>query len=147
MKAYAERTRPALSRVDIAIALPCYGLTTSVHETLGTPPHRERRHALTRDAVAIARQRGDSVGLAQVLSLRALSIEDPFMLAERRELTAELAALAEELASSELAWHAANSRAGLPRSIGNRTRPPPADVTESVSPQVSLEALRPAENA
>ena len=39
--------------------------------------HRERRHALSREAVAIARRVGDRIGLAQVLILRILSVNDP----------------------------------------------------------------------
>jgi predicted ATPase len=75
-------------------------------------PQRERRHALSHEAVEIARRLGDRSGLAQVLPLRLLAISDPFTLAERLALTAELAALADELGSSELAWNAAFHRAG-----------------------------------
>ncbi len=73
---------------------------------------RERRHALSREAVAIARRLGDPLGLGQVLTLRLHAINDPFTLAERLDLTAELAALAARVGSSELAWHAAWHRAG-----------------------------------
>src|SRR6185295_10051062 len=73
---------------------------------------RERRHALSREAVDIARRLGDRSGLAQVLPLRLIAISDPFTLAERLALTAELAALAEELGSSELAWNASWHRGG-----------------------------------
>jgi hypothetical protein len=73
-------------------------------------PHRERRDALSREAVAIARRLGDRTGLAQVLILRLMAMNDPFTLAERLALTAELAALAGEVGSSELAWHAAFHR-------------------------------------
>src|SRR6185369_11969326 len=75
-------------------------------------PHRERRHALSREAVDIARRLGDRSGLAQVLALRLFAINDPFTLAERLALTAELTALAEELGSGELAWSTAAHRAG-----------------------------------
>jgi class 3 adenylate cyclase/tetratricopeptide (TPR) repeat protein len=75
-------------------------------------PHRERRDALSREAVAIARRLGDQTGLAQVLGLRFLAMNDPFTLAERLELAAELAALAGELASTELGWWAAHQRTG-----------------------------------
>ncbi|MBI1818024.1 MAG: AAA family ATPase [Deltaproteobacteria bacterium] len=73
---------------------------------------RERRHALSREAVAIARRLGDLPGLGQVLSLRLHAIYDPFTLAERLDLTAELAALAARVGSSELAWQAAYHRGG-----------------------------------
>ena len=75
-------------------------------------PHRERRDALTCEAVAIARRLGDRTGLAQVLILRLLAMNDPFTLAERLALTGELTALAAEVGSSELAWHAAFHRTG-----------------------------------
>jgi class 3 adenylate cyclase len=81
-------------------------------ELIYAPQPRERRDALTREAVAIARQLGDRTGLAQVLILRLGAMNDPFSLAERLELTAELATVAEELGSSELAWHAAFHRTG-----------------------------------
>jgi tetratricopeptide (TPR) repeat protein len=73
-------------------------------------PHRERRDTLTGEAVTIARRLGDRTGLAQVLILRLLAMNDPFTLAERLALTAELAALADDLGSSEFAWHAAFHR-------------------------------------
>ena len=44
---------------------------------------RDRRDALTHDAVAIARRLGDRSGLAQVLILRLVAMNDPFTLAER----------------------------------------------------------------
>jgi tetratricopeptide (TPR) repeat protein len=75
-------------------------------------PHRERRHALSREAVDIARRLGDRSGLAQVMTLQLLATNDPFTLAERLALTAELAALADELGSSELACNAALHRGG-----------------------------------
>jgi class 3 adenylate cyclase len=71
---------------------------------------RERREALSREAVEIARRLGDRAGLAHVLILRLLAIHDPFTLAERLGLIAELAALASELGSSEFGWHAALHR-------------------------------------
>ncbi len=75
-------------------------------------PQRERRDALTREAIAIARRLGDRTGLAQVLILRLIAMNDPFTLAERLALTGELTALAGEVGSSELAWHAAVHRTG-----------------------------------
>jgi len=75
-------------------------------------PERERRHALSRESVAIARRLGDPLGLGQVLNLRLYAINDPFTLAERLDLTAELAALAVRVGSSELSWLAAYHRAG-----------------------------------
>ncbi len=70
-------------------------------------PDRARRDALSREAVAITRRLGDRTGLAEVLILRLFATGDPFTLAERIELTAELAALAGEVSSSELAYNAA----------------------------------------
>jgi len=75
-------------------------------------PHRERRHALTREAIAIARRLGDRTGLAEVLNLRVQAMNDPFTLAERLALTGELTALAGEVGSSELARHATVHRTG-----------------------------------
>lgn len=71
---------------------------------------RERRHALSREAVAIARRLGDDAGLGQILVLHLLAITDPFTLAERLECTRELAALASRAGSSELAYQAAFHR-------------------------------------
>jgi hypothetical protein len=73
---------------------------------------RDRRDALSHEAIAIARRLGDRSGLAQVLVLRLYAINDPFTLAERLGLIAELTELASELGSSELGWHAANHRSG-----------------------------------
>jgi class 3 adenylate cyclase/tetratricopeptide (TPR) repeat protein len=73
---------------------------------------RERRHELSREAVAIARRLGEPLGLSQALNLRLHAINDPFTLAERLDLTTELAALAARVGSSELAWLAAYHRAG-----------------------------------
>jgi class 3 adenylate cyclase len=75
-------------------------------------PERDRRHALAREAVAIARRHGDPLGLGQVLTLQLHAINDPFTLAERLDRTAELAALAVRIGSTELAWQAAWHRAG-----------------------------------
>jgi tetratricopeptide (TPR) repeat protein len=72
---------------------------------------RERRHERSREAVAIARRLGDPRGLGQALTLRLFAISDPFTLAERLDLTAELAALAARIGSSELSWLAAYHRA------------------------------------
>lgn len=80
---------------------------------------RERRHALSRDAVAIARRIGDDAGLGQVLALHLLAISDPFTLAERLELTSELATLAGRLGSSEFAYHAAFHRISADFESGN----------------------------
>ena len=73
-------------------------------------PQREQREALSSQAVAIARRLGDPTGLAQVLILRLMAMNNPLTLAERLELTAELVALASQVGSSELAWHAAFHR-------------------------------------
>ena len=51
---------------------------------------RERRHALSAEALEIARRAGDRVGLANALIARVYAINDPTTLAERLALTAEL---------------------------------------------------------
>ena len=73
---------------------------------------RERRDALSRDAIEIAERIGDRAGLAHVLVLRLIAMNDPYTLTERLALTARLAALAEELGSIDLAYHAALHRTG-----------------------------------
>src|SRR5262249_10657227 len=56
-------------------------------------PERERRKELSRQAVAIARQCGDSAVLAQALHIYASAINDPTTLNERLALSAEQGAL------------------------------------------------------
>jgi len=73
---------------------------------------RERRDGLSREAIEIATRLGDRTGLAHVLVLRLIAMNDPYTLAERLELTARLGALAEELGSIDLAYHAALHRTG-----------------------------------
>ena len=66
-------------------------------------PHaaeRERRHALSAEALEIARRAGDRLGLAHVLIARVRAINDPTTLAERLALTAELEVLADDLGTS-----------------------------------------------
>lgn len=75
-------------------------------------PHRDRRKELSRQAVEIARQCGDRVLLAQALHIYASAINDPTTLSERLELSAEQAALADELESLETRWAAAYQRLG-----------------------------------
>jgi class 3 adenylate cyclase len=104
-----EEARAALGDADSLVRARLLGQLAV--ERIQTPD-RAGRDALSREAVAVARRLGDRIGLAQVLILRLLTINDPFTLAERLALTAELAALAGELGSSELAWHAAFHRAG-----------------------------------
>src|SRR6185436_6856110 len=60
-------------------------------------------------------------GLAQVLILRLLAMNDPFTLAERLTLSAETAGLAEEVGSNELAWHAAIHRSSALLEAGEIT--------------------------
>lgn len=84
-------------------------------------PQDERRDALSREAAAMARRCGDRSGLGQVLILRLIASNNPFTLAERLALTAELAALAREAGSIELAWHAAFHRAGALLESGDIT--------------------------
>lgn len=75
-------------------------------------PQDERRDDLSREAVAIARRLGDRSGLGQVLILRLVAINNPFTLAERLALTAELTALSRAVGSNELAFHALFHRTG-----------------------------------
>jgi hypothetical protein len=75
-------------------------------------PQRERRDALTGQAIAMARRLGDRTGLAQVLLLRLNAMNDPFTLAERLALTGELTAVVGTVGNSELAWQAAVHRTG-----------------------------------
>jgi tetratricopeptide (TPR) repeat protein len=104
-----EEASAALGTSDSLLRARVLGqLATELQYT----PHRERRYALSREAVEMARRLGDRSGLAHVMILRLVAISDPFTLVERLALTAELAALAEELGSGELACNAANHRAG-----------------------------------
>ena len=57
-------------------------------------PEEERRDALTREAIEIARSLGDDATLARVLASRIRVIESPFSLVERLELTRELEEIA-----------------------------------------------------
>jgi len=75
-------------------------------------PQRERRMALSREAVAIARRCGDKAVLAQALNLCAEVINHPTTLQDRLELTAELGRLADELGILETRWTAAYQRFG-----------------------------------
>ncbi len=71
---------------------------------------RQRRHDLTADAVALARQGPDTLTLAQSLSQRLFAIDDPSTLAERLALAAELEELAATLGNGELGCLAASHR-------------------------------------
>jgi predicted ATPase/class 3 adenylate cyclase len=75
-------------------------------------PERDRRHALSREAVEIARRCGDQQVLAFALYAHAVAINVPTTLAERLELTSEMEALAERSGSIETAWYAAYHRFG-----------------------------------
>jgi len=103
-----EEASAALGEVDSLLRVRVLGQLAA---NLVYTSERERRHALSREAVEIARRLGDPLGLAQALNLRLHAIEDPFKLAERLDLSAELTALVARVGSSELAWHAANHRA------------------------------------
>ncbi|MGH7893718.1 MAG: ATP-binding protein [Candidatus Binatia bacterium] len=72
----------------------------------------ERRHALAREAVAIARRVGDAAGLGEVIAAQLVTTNHPSTLAERSQLSAELEALATTLGSPEVRFHAAVHRAG-----------------------------------
>jgi class 3 adenylate cyclase/tetratricopeptide (TPR) repeat protein len=104
-----EEASAALGEVDSLLRARVLG---QLAVELNWTPERERRHALSREAVAIARRLGDPPGLGQALTLRLYAINDPFTLAERLDLAAELAALAARVGSSELAWLAAHHRVG-----------------------------------
>src|SRR5262249_28913684 len=99
-----EEASTALGEVDSLLRARVLGQLAA---ELVYTHERERRHALSRAALAIARRLDDSRGLGQALNLRVHAITDPFTLAERLDLSAELAALAARVGSSELAWHAA----------------------------------------
>jgi tetratricopeptide (TPR) repeat protein len=76
-------------------------------------PQRDRRHELSRQAVATARRLNDKVALAHALNTRIFSVHDPTTLGERHALSAELDIVAEELGGNELRWQAAYHRAGV----------------------------------
>jgi tetratricopeptide (TPR) repeat protein len=103
-----EEARAALGEADSLLRARVLG-QLAVESVYASAPS-ERRDSLSREAVEIARRLGDRTGLAQVLILRLFAIHDPYTLAQRLGLIAELAALANELGSSELAWHAALHR-------------------------------------
>jgi class 3 adenylate cyclase/tetratricopeptide (TPR) repeat protein len=103
-----EEARVALGEADSLLRARVLGQLAV--ESLYASGPRERREALSHEAVEIARRLGDRTGLAQVLILRLFAIHNPYTLAQRLALTAEVAALASELGSSELAWHAALHR-------------------------------------
>src|SRR5262249_4995329 len=103
-----EEASAALGKADSLLRARVLGQLAA---QLVYTPERERRHALSHEAVAVARRLGDPLGLAQALNLRLLAINDPFTLAERLNLTAELAALAARIGSSELSLLAAYHRA------------------------------------
>jgi predicted ATPase/class 3 adenylate cyclase len=84
-------------------------------------PDRERRDALTRDAVAIARRLGDRGALAQALVARAWAMNDPTTLAERLLVTEQIRTLANELGSIELDFQGAFFRTGALLEAGNVT--------------------------
>ncbi len=73
---------------------------------------RDRRDALSAEAVAIARRLGDMVGVMRVLVGRLIAISDPSTVAERLALTADLDELATRLDNTEMKFHAAFHRAG-----------------------------------
>jgi tetratricopeptide (TPR) repeat protein len=73
-------------------------------------PARERRDALTTDAITLARRLGDPATLARALAARILAIECPMTLHERLALTREFEDLAFGLGNQELAAQAAHLR-------------------------------------
>jgi predicted ATPase/class 3 adenylate cyclase len=82
-------------------------------------PQRERRKELSRQAVAIARQCGDSAVLAQALHIYCSAINDPTTLDERLALSAEQESLADKFASLETRWAAAYQRSGALLELGD----------------------------
>src|SRR5262249_34457995 len=103
-----EEASAALGQVDSPLRIRVLGQFAA--ELIYTR-ERERRHALSREAVAAARRLGAPGNLARALNLQSYAMDDPFMLDERLTLTAELAALAARIGGGELAWHAAYTRA------------------------------------
>jgi class 3 adenylate cyclase len=93
---------------DVLLARVSYQLAGEMMFT----PQRERREELSRQAVTIARRTGDQAVLAQALHICASAINDPTTLKERLALSAEQAALADELESLEIRWAAAFQRMG-----------------------------------
>jgi len=81
---------------------------------------RERRHAISAEAVEIARRVGDRVGLAHVLIAVLTAIFDPSTLAERLCLSAELEALADDLGNLDFSQRAAHRRTGALLESGDR---------------------------
>jgi len=75
-------------------------------------PQRDRRHELSRQAVAIARRLDDKIALAHALNIRIFAVHDPTTLGERHALSAELDVVAEQLGGNELRWQAAYHLAG-----------------------------------
>jgi class 3 adenylate cyclase len=119
----------ALAALDEGDSLVRARLLGQLAVELAYTPQVERRDALSRDAVAIARRLGDRGGLGEVLNLRLAAINHPFTLAERLALTAELAALAREVGSNEprlpcrLPSHGRAARSGRHRRGGRRGAP------------------------
>jgi predicted ATPase/DNA-binding SARP family transcriptional activator len=79
----------------------------------------DRRFALSDRALAIARDVGDLHALAQVLSLRALTIAAPDTLAERRANCDELLTVADEVGDPALNFQAAWSRSSTSVELGD----------------------------
>lgn len=103
----------ALSALDEGDSLSRARILGQLAAELIYTPERDRRHRLSAEAVAIARRLNDATGLAQVLSLHLVTINDPFTLNERLPLAEELAQLANSVGSSELGFFAAYHRVGV----------------------------------
>lgn len=80
---------------------------------------RDRRLALVRDAFEIARETGDPIGLARVISIGVIALNDPMTLHERTPLVAELARLARQTGGRELELIAAFHTSGLRLETGD----------------------------
>src|SRR5262249_28697452 len=76
-----EEANAALGDTDSLLRARLLGQLAA--ELIYSSAPRERRDALSEEAVQIARRLGDRTGLAQVLILRLLAIHDPFTLAHR----------------------------------------------------------------
>jgi class 3 adenylate cyclase/tetratricopeptide (TPR) repeat protein len=85
-------------------------------------PQRDRRLALSREALDIARRLDDRAGLARVLMAYLIANNDPTTLGERLALNRELEGLAEALDDLELHLFAANSQATALLESGDATR-------------------------
>jgi hypothetical protein len=88
----------------------------AVHLALGSQP--ERGQALGREAVAVAREAGDPIGLAHALLSLQYALGS-FDVAERRETTEEALSIARQHGADVLAFSAAGRLADIARTCGD----------------------------